>query len=115
MSCAGYVPPLQTRWLSSHCLDALELAEEVQLGFLAGIAPLGVEESLREMEEQRRAAEVEVWTSVRSTPSPMMPSLRVTDGPTMFGRELETESSSNVGGEPLLGKLDAVALHAREA
>ena len=38
--------------------DALELAEEVQLGLLAGVAPLGVEQALGEVEQQRRAAHV---------------------------------------------------------
>ncbi|MEI2623700.1 MAG: hypothetical protein V9G23_07210 [Giesbergeria sp.] len=33
--------------------DALELAEQVQLGVFAGVAPLGVEQALGELEQQR--------------------------------------------------------------
>ncbi len=38
--------------------DALELAEEMELGFLAGIAPFSVEQSLGEVEHQRGGAHV---------------------------------------------------------
>ena len=36
--------------------DTLELAEEVELGLLAGVAPFGVEQAMGEMEEQRGGA-----------------------------------------------------------
>jgi hypothetical protein len=38
--------------------DALELAEEVELGLLAGVAPLGIEQPLRQLEEKRGRASV---------------------------------------------------------
>ena len=50
---------MQTRQVSSHCSgDALELAEQVELGFFAGIAPFGVEQTLGEVEQQRGAAQI---------------------------------------------------------
>ena len=51
----------------------------------------------------------------RSTPSPMMPEFRVIGRADEVGRQLEHRVVVEVGGEPLLGQLDAVALDAREA
>ena len=45
----------------------------------------------------------------------MMPALRVIGRADEVGRELEDGVVVEVGGEPLLGQLDAVALDAREA
>ncbi len=45
----------------------------------------------------------------------MMPELRVMDGPTRSGREFQDRVVVEVGGEPLLRQLDAVAFDAREA
>ena len=52
---------------------------------------------------------------LRSTPSPMMPELRVIDGPTRSGRQLQDGVVVEVGGQPFLGQFDAIAFDAREA
>ena len=51
----------------------------------------------------------------RSTASPMMPALRVIDGADQVRRELQDRVVVELGGQPLLRQLDAVALDAREA
>ena len=59
MSWAGWVPLLQTRWVSSYSrVMRLSWPEQVQLGLLAGVAPLRVEEPLGQVEEQRRGSRV---------------------------------------------------------
>ena len=48
------MPPLQTRQLSSHCLVMrLSWPNRWSLRVLAGVAPLGVEQALGQVEEQR--------------------------------------------------------------
>ena len=70
--------------------DALELAEEVELGLLAGVAPLRVEQALREVEERPwRAACRSRCSRFRSTPSPMMPGVPRDRRADEVGRELE--------------------------
>ncbi len=91
MSCAGKVPPLQTRWLSSHSLgDAFELAEQMQLWFLARIAPLV---SSSRWSDGIGACD---WRTsarclrFRSTSSPMMPALRVMRRADQIGRQIQS-------------------------
>ena len=52
---------------------------------------------------------------LRSTPSPMMPELRVMDGPTRSGREFQDGVVVEVGGQPFLRQLDAIAFDAGKA
>ena len=40
------------------CGDSFELAEQIDLGLFAGIMPLCIEQSLRQVEEQCRAAQI---------------------------------------------------------
>ena len=54
MSCAGIGAALADEAGVEPLLgDALELAEQVELRLLAGVAPLGVEQALGEVEEER--------------------------------------------------------------
>lgn len=95
--------------------DALELAEEMQLGFLAGVAPLGVKQALGEVEEQRGRAHVaEVFQAhVR----------RFSDDSGILGDgrsdQLGTEDQGGVvvelRAEAFLWEFDAVAFHAGKA
>ena len=65
--------------------DAFELAEEVELRLLAGVAPFRVKQPLGDVEDERGGAHVAQCSRLMSTPSPMMPEFRVMDGPTMSG------------------------------
>ena len=59
MSCAGIRAALADEAGVEPLLgDALELAEQVELRLLAGVAPLRVEQALREVEQQRRRPHV---------------------------------------------------------
>ena len=76
--------------------DPLELAEQVQLRLLAGVAPLRVEQLLRQMEEQRRRPHVlEVLEGhvCRFADDALVPRIV---GPTRSGVSSSTESALNV-------------------
>ena len=51
----------------------------------------------------------------RSTPSPMMPELRVIGRADEVGRQFKDGVVVEFGRQPLLGQLDAIAFDAREA
>ncbi len=78
--------------------DALELAEQMELRLLAGVAVFGVEQMPGEVEEHGGRAHVVQVFERRSTPSPMMPWFVVIDGPTRSGVSPSTESSVEFGG-----------------
>ena len=56
-----------------------------------------------------------VCTRFRSTASPMMPELLRVGGADEVGRQLQDGVVVELGGQPLLGQFDAIALDAREA
>ena len=77
--------------------DALELPEQVELGVFAGIAPLGVDQALGQVEEHAWMRRMSPRCSrLSSTPSPMMPSFFVMDGPTRSGVSSRMESALNL-------------------
>ena len=95
--------------------DALELAEEVQLWLFAGVAPLGLQQSLGQVEEQGRAAEIAGVDQVQIDPFPDDPLVAGNRWADEIGRQLQRRVVVELGGETLLRQLDAVARHPREA
>ena len=95
--------------------DALELAEQIELGLLAGVAPLGVEQTLGEVEEQRGRPHVaqvlEVQVHAFADDAGVAGDRRADQ----IGGQLQDRVVVELGGEPLLRQFDAVALDAREA
>src|SRR6185437_4185902 len=95
--------------------DALELAEQVQLGLLARIAPLAVEQMARQVHQQRGG------THVREVPYVYVGLLADDAGIGRCGRAdgLRRQHVPRIlvedCGQPFLGQLYAVALDAWEA
>ncbi len=96
--------------------DALELAEQVELRLLAGVAPLRVEQALGEVEEQRRRPHVaqvlEVQVHALADDAGVPRDRTGRPGPGVSSR---IGVVVELGRQPLLGQLDAIALDAREA
>ena len=95
--------------------DPLQLTEQVQLRLLAGVAPLLVEQALRQVEEQRRGPNVlEVFDRhvCRFADDALVARVRRTDE---IRRQLQHRVGVEGGREPLGRQLDAIALDAREA
>ena len=95
--------------------DALELAEEVELRLLAGIAPLGVEQPLGEVEDERGRPHVAEVLEVQVHALADDAGVARDRWADEVGREFQDGVVVEVGGQPLLGQLHAVALDAREA
>ena len=100
--------------IEPHARDPLELAEQVQPRFLARIAPLGLEQPLCQVEQQRRPPQIARVDQAEVHPLADDP-LVARDGRTDdFGRQLQRRVAAELRRQPLLRQLDAVALHARE-
>ena len=95
--------------------DPLELAEQVQLRFLAGVAPLGLQEPLGEVEDQSRGTHLLEMLETQVHPFADDPLVSRDGGSDQIGGELQGRVLVEGGGQPLLGQLDAVPLHARKS
>ena len=116
MSCAGIGAAFADEAGVEPLLgDALELAEQVELGLLAGIAPFGVEQALGDVEEQRGRPHVAQVFQVQVdafADDAGVPGDRRADE---VGRQLQDRVVVEVGRQPFLGQFDAIAFDAREA
>ncbi len=95
--------------------DALELAEQIELRFFAGIAPFGVEQALGEVEDERGWPHVAGMLQIQVhafADDAGVPRNRRADE---IGGELQDGVIVEVGAQPFLGQLDAIALDTREA
>ena len=95
--------------------DALELAEQVELRLLAGVAPLRVEQPLGDVEDERGRPHVaqvlEVHVHAFADDAGVARDRRADE----VGAEFQDRVVVEVGGQPFLGQLDAIAFDAREA
>ena len=95
--------------------DALELAEQVELRLLAGIAPFRVEQPLGEVEEERGRPHVaqvlEVQVDAFADDAGVARDRRADE----IGGQFQDGIVVEVGGQPFLGQFDAIAFDAREA
>ena len=95
--------------------DALQLAEEVQLGRFTRVAPFGVKQSLGEMEQQRGGPQVSqvLQTEIDG----------LADDACVFGDgranqirgQLQDGVVIEFGSQPFFGQFDTIAFDAREA
>ena len=94
--------------------DAFQLAEQVELRLLAGVAPLGFEEPFRQVIDERGAPDVlemiEAQVYAFADDAFVAGDCRSYDVWSENERRIVVERC----GEALFGQLDAVALHARE-
>ena len=107
---------MQTRWLSSHCrVTRLSWPNRFNWGLSPGSRHLvKINRCVRwkSSVDCRRSLKC---SRVRSTPSPMIGSLRVIDGQHDCRRQAQCGIVVELGLNALLGQLDAVALDSREA
>ena len=95
--------------------DALQLPEQVELGIFARVAPLGVDQALGQVEQQRGGPHVvQVFQTEFDALADDAFVLR-DGGADQIGRQLQDGIVIELGGEALLGQFDAVAGDAREA
>ena len=95
--------------------DALELAEEVELRFLAGIAPFRVEQALSEVEEQRGRPHVAQMLEVQVDALADDAGVARDRWADEVGRQLQDGIVVEFGRQPFLGQFDAIAFDARES
>ena len=95
--------------------DALELAEQVQLRLLAGVAPRGFQQPSGQVKEQRRLAEVAGVDQVEGRRLADDPLVEGGGRADQIGGQFERRVVVEPGVEALVGKLDPVAGHPREA
>ncbi len=95
--------------------DALELAEEVELRLLAGVAPLRVEQPLGDVEDERGGPHVAQMLEAHVHALADDAGVARDGRPDEVGAEFEDRVVVEVGGQPLLRQLDAIAFDAREA
>ena len=95
--------------------DPLELAEQVQLRFLAGVAPLGLQEPLGEVEDQ--SGRTHFLEMLQAQVHAFADDALVSRdrGSDQVGGELQGRVVVESGRQPFLGQLDAVPLHARKS
>ena len=95
--------------------DALELAEEVEFRFLAGVAPFRVEQALGDVEDERGGPHVaqmlEVQVHAFADDARIARDRRADE----VGAEFQDGVVVEVGGQPFLRQFDAIAFDAREA
>ena len=95
--------------------DALELAEEVELRLLAGVAPFRVEQRWVTWKTQRRGPHVaqvlEVQVHAFADDAGVARDRRADE----VGAEFQDRIVVEVGGQPFLGQFDAIAFDARES
>ena len=95
--------------------DPLELAEQVQLRLLAGIAPLGLEEPLGEVEDHSRGTHFLEMLQAQLHAFADNTLVEGSGWPHQIGGELQGRVLVERRRQPLLGQFDAVPLHARKA
>ena len=95
--------------------DALELAEQVQLRLCAGVAPLGVKQVLRDVKQQRRAAQVlqvlQAQIDILADNAGVL-GVRRAD---QIRREFEHRVRGKFRRQPFLRQLDSIPRYARKA
>ena len=94
--------------------DGLEVAEEVELGLLAGVTPLCLDESLGEVEEEGGLSDLVEVFEVEVDAFADDALVAGVGGANDVGRELQRRLVGELGGELLGGEFDSVTLNARE-
>ena len=95
MSCAGYVPPLHTRWSFNHWrVIRLSWPNRCSFGSSPGSRHLVSRSRLVRWKTTVEGRSSSRCSRLRSTPSPTIPSLRVMEGPTRSGVSSRVEFSS---------------------
>ncbi len=95
--------------------DALELTEQVELRLLAGIAPFRVEQALGDVEEERGRPHVAQVLQAQVHAFADDAGVARDGRADKVGAEYQDGVVVEVGGQPFLGQLHAIAFDAREA
>ena len=95
--------------------DAFQLAEEVELGRFAGVAPFGVEQALGDVKKQRGRPHVSQVFQTEIDGFADDPGVLGDGRAHQIGGQLQDGVVVELGGQPFFGQFDAVAFDAREA
>ena len=95
--------------------DALELAEQVELRLLAGVAPFRVEQALGDVEDQRGRPHVAEMLQAQIDAFADDAGIARDGGADEVGRQFQDRIVVEFGRQPFLGQFDAIAFDAREA
>ena len=95
--------------------DALQLAKKMQLRFLAGVAPLGEQQPVRQVIQQGGAAQITGVDQREFNTLANDAGIVGNGGPNQIGRQLQHGVFIEFGFQPLLRQFDAVTLNTGEA
>ena len=112
---AGYVLPLHTRQLSSHCrVIRLSCPNRWSLGILTGVPPLGIQQPSGNVKQQRRPAHIfqmlQAEIDILADDSLVLGNRRTNE----IRGQLQHRFVIKLRGQPFLRQFDTVALDAWE-